>query len=193
MTTRPNQRVETNRRPASTLDDEPICDRFVRSTELVGGGRSTRIVEHEEMMMKSLIFLASVVIIAVNAFGADEEYEKANRDGAFIICHNGYSAVSIGVDTTNPDLLKLAIELQETIFALGGARPPIENIGPAVGPGNPSIMWRMIYFVQDLHSIGEQPLYTEVPDTKFLQFALRANFIKFFLQKTRQKYPCIGL
>ena len=36
-------------------------------------------------------------------------------------------------------------------------------------------------------------VYTEVPESKFLQFPLRANFIKFFLQKTRQKYPCIGL
>ena len=73
---------------------------------------------------------------------------------------NRYSVVSIGVDTTNPDLLKLAIDLQATIFNLGGARPPIENIGPRVPPGSTNLMWRMIYFVQDLRSMGEQPLYT---------------------------------
>lgn len=112
------------------------------------------------MMKKTLICLASVVLIAAGAFGADEEYEKANREGAFLLAHNRYSAVSIGVDTTNPDLLKLAIDLQETIFALGGARPPIENIGPGVGPGSTNLMWRMIYFTQDLRSMGEQPLYT---------------------------------
>jgi hypothetical protein len=117
-------------------------------------------VGHEEMNNKALTFLASVVLIAAGAFGADEEYEKANRDGAFILAHNRYSAVSIGVDTTNPDLLKLAIDLQETIFALGGARPPIENIGPVVGPGSTNMMWRMIYFTEDLRSMGEQPLYT---------------------------------
>ena len=112
------------------------------------------------MNTKAMTLLASVVLIAVGAFGADEEYEKANRNGAFILAHNRYSAVSIGVDTTNPDLLKLAIELQETISALGGARPPIENVGPVAGPGSTNLMWRMIYFVQDLRSMGEQPLYT---------------------------------
>jgi len=50
--------------------------------------------------------------------------------------------------------------LQETVFALGGARPPIENIGPAVGAGSTNMMWRMIYFTQDLRSMGGQPLYT---------------------------------
>lgn len=117
-------------------------------------------VGHEEMMKKTLLFLASVLLIAAGAFGADEEYEKANREGAFVLAYNRYSAVCIGVDTTNPDLLKLAIELQETIFALGGARPPIENIGPGVGPGSTNLMWQMIYFTQDLRSMGEQPLYT---------------------------------
>lgn len=96
----------------------------------------------------------------VHAFAAGEDYEKANREGAFILAHNRYSVVSIGVDTTNPDLLKLAIDLQATIFNLGGARPPIENIGPRVPPGSTNLMWRMIYFVQDLRSMGEQPLYT---------------------------------
>jgi len=117
-------------------------------------------VGHKEMNKKALTFLSSVVLIAAGAFGADEEYEKANRDGAFILAHNRYSAVSIGVDTTNPDLLKLAIELQETLSVLGGARPPIENVGPVAGPGSTNLMWQMIYFVQDLRSMGKQPLYT---------------------------------
>ena len=112
------------------------------------------------MNTKAITLLASVVLIAVGAFGADEEYEKANRDGAFILTHNQYSAVSIGVDTTNPGLLKLAIELQDTISVLGGARPPIENVPPVAGPGSTNLMWSMIYFVQDLRSMGEQPLYT---------------------------------
>lgn len=112
------------------------------------------------MNKKALIFLAQVFLIAAYALGADGEYEKAHRDGAFVLAHNGYSAISIGVDTTNPDLLKLAISLQDTIFTLGGARPPIENIGPVGGSGSTNMMWCMIYFVQDLRSMGEQPLYT---------------------------------
>ena len=54
------------------------------------------------MNTKAMTLLASVVLIAVGAFAADEEYEKANRNGAFILAHNRYSAVSIGVDIIPP-------------------------------------------------------------------------------------------
>jgi hypothetical protein len=112
------------------------------------------------MNKTAMTLVTTVLLLVLGALAAGEDYEKANREGAFILAHNRYSVVSIGVDTTNPDLLKLAIDLQATIFNLGGARPPIENIGPRVPPGSTNLMWRMIYFVQDLRSMGEQPLYT---------------------------------
>ena len=117
-------------------------------------------VGHEAMNKTARTRVTTVLLLVLGALAAGEDYEKANREGAFILAHNRYSVVSIGVDTTNPDLLKLAIDLQATIFNLGGARPPIENIGPRVPPGSTNLMWRMIYFVQDLRSMGEQPLYT---------------------------------
>ena len=117
-------------------------------------------VGHEAMNKTAMTLVTTVLLLVLGALAAGEDYEKANREGAFILAHNRYSVVSIGVDTTNPDLLKLAIDLQATIFNLGGARPPIENIGPRVPPGSTNLMWRMIYFVQDLRSMGEQPLYT---------------------------------
>lgn len=112
------------------------------------------------MRTKALKVVAAIILTATSALAADEEYETVHRAGALILAHNGYAGISIGVDTTNPDLLKLAISLQETVFALGGARPPIENIGPSVGAGSTNMMWRMIYFTQDLRNMGEQPLYT---------------------------------
>ena len=117
-------------------------------------------VGHEAMNKTAMTLVTTVLLLVLGALAAGEDYEKANREGAFILAHNRYSVVSIGVDTTNPDLLKLAIDLQATIFNLGGARPPIENIGPRVPPGSTNLMWRMIYFVQDLRSMGEQPPYT---------------------------------
>lgn len=95
------------------------------------------------------------VWLAGNAGAADEAYEKIWRDGAFVLAHNRYTGVSVGVDTTQPEMLKLAIEVQETLFALGGARPPIEYVA-----GTPDPRWQMIYFIQDRRSTGEQPAYT---------------------------------
>jgi len=91
--------------------------------------------------------------------GDDPAYSKAYNADSFIIANNGHSHISIGVDTANPELLKLGVALQETVYALSGARPPIEHIG-VVSLGSKSGQWSMIYFVQDMRSMGAQPLYT---------------------------------
>ena len=94
------------------------------------------------MRISGVIGACLVVLLAGNAGAADEAYEKIWRDGAFVLAHNRYAGVSVGVNTTQPEMLKLAIEVQETLFALGGARPPIEYVA-----GTPDPRWQMIYFI----------------------------------------------
>ena len=109
-------------------------------------------------MKTSLGFIPIVAMalgLAGNACAADEAYEKIWRDGAFVLAHNRYTGVSVGVNTTQPEMLKLAIEVQETLFALGGARPPIEHV-----VGTPDPRWQMIYFIQDQRSDRAQPSFT---------------------------------
>lgn len=95
-----------------------------------------------------------------SAYGDDKDYEKINREGAFILAHNRFTGMAIGVDTTNPVMLKLAIELQQKIFTIAGARPPLEHVMGA-DPGSRDIRWRMIYFTHEETNIpDEQPRYT---------------------------------
>lgn len=62
-------------------------------------------VGHEAMNKTAMTLVTTVLLLVLGALAAGEDYEKANREGAFILAHNRYSVVSIGVDTTNPDLL----------------------------------------------------------------------------------------
>jgi len=102
----------------------------------------------------------SILQLAGSACAADEAYEKIWRDGAFVLAHNRYGGVSVGVDTTQPEMLKLAIEVQETLLALDGARPPIQHLWSSGVAGGTDLGWQMIYFIQDRRSTGEQPAYT---------------------------------
>ena len=78
--------------------------------------------------------------------GAEGAFERAYEADAFILAHNGESRIKIGVDTTDPAMLRLAMDLQETLKNLGGARPPLQH--PVTAPeASPSGSWNLITFV----------------------------------------------
>jgi hypothetical protein len=116
------------------------------------------------MNMKIIPLTITLVATACGIAGISQAEEKTyhdvHRGGAFMIAHNRFTGCAIGVDTTNPDMLKLAIELQNKLYSLSGARLPIEYVVSGVKPGRKEMRFQMIYFTQKKLSTGEEAAYT---------------------------------
>lgn len=103
--------------------------------------------------------IASLFLLPSVAFGQAKDYAEIKREGAFILAHNRFTGMAIGVNTTDPVMLKLAIDLQQKIFALAGARPPLEHM-LSIDPGSRDLRFSMIYFTHEQSSIPDaKPWY----------------------------------
>lgn len=108
----------------------------------------------------TITFVGTAFGLAGITQAEEKTYHDVHQGGAFMIAHNRFTGCAIGVDTANPEMLKLAIELQAKLYSISGAMLPIEYVPSGIKPGSKEMRFQMIYFSQKRLSTGEEAAYS---------------------------------
>lgn len=86
---------------------------------------------------------------------AEEAFDEAYSSDAFILAHGGESRIQVFLDTTDSEMLQLAVDLQNTLEALGGGRPPLRH-GQAAPEASPSGLWNVIALIANDSAVAAE-------------------------------------
>lgn len=98
------------------------------------------------VLYRSAALIVGLMCGLMRAADAEDAFERAYESDDFILSHDGEARIEIGLDTTAPEILRLAVDLQDALYRLGGARPPLRHLVGAPD-GSPSAPWNLIVLV----------------------------------------------
>ncbi len=105
-------------------------------------------------------FLAPPVTSRALTLPPEKSSEEIRQDNDMSLSHEGKSGVSLSLDTTDPEMLKLGVELQTALFHLSGARLPMVDSQHAGGKWNSIVLQRK--FPSSLYVANPLPYEVEI-------------------------------